>query len=55
MQNQVNNGNQANHNDDEEQNDADDDEEEENANNLVIPNFSSAPQDNKDEVRNFRF
>ena len=45
-----NNGKQANHNEEADQ-DADDDEEDDNANNgLTIPNFSSAPQDNKDEV-----
>ena len=45
-----NNGKQVNHNDEADQ-DADDDEEDDNANNgLTIPNFSSAPQDNKDEV-----
>ena len=47
-----NNGKQVNH--EEADQDADDDEEDDNANNgLTIPNFSSAPQDNKDEVRIF--
>ena len=51
MQNQVNNGKpQTNLNEENGQDEGDDEEDDDNANNLIIPNFSSAPQDNKDEV-----
>jgi len=50
LQNQVNNGKpQTNHNEANGQDEGDEEEEDDNAN-LVIPNFSSAPENNKDEV-----
>ena len=41
---------QVNHEEENGQNDADDDEEDDDDNALKIPNFSSAPENNKDEV-----